>query len=115
MMTPERHGTAFCSLVFRFLIKLKLCLNIYFSCVLCIVIIHSTLVIYNVLNDTKKGEDFGIIYFSGKERFQEGVELMIGRRLPGWLFICWKYLIPVVTSVSIVLGIRKVQFRSDSF
>ncbi|XP_060569045.1 sodium- and chloride-dependent taurine transporter-like [Ruditapes philippinarum] len=41
----------------------------------------------------------------GQERFQEAAELMIGRRFPLWFFICWKYIIPVLTSAIFLFSI----------
>ncbi|XP_045190206.2 sodium- and chloride-dependent creatine transporter 1-like [Mercenaria mercenaria] len=41
----------------------------------------------------------------GEERFQEAAEMMIGRRFPCWFFMCWKYIIPVITSAIFIFSI----------
>ncbi|XP_060572915.1 sodium- and chloride-dependent GABA transporter 1-like [Ruditapes philippinarum] len=39
-----------------------------------------------------------VSWIFGSSKFQDSIELMIGRRLPHYFIICWKYITPVVSA-----------------
>lgn len=41
------------------------------------------------------------LQYVGSEKFNDAIELMIGYRINKWFHICWKYITPLVCTVSV--------------
>lgn len=45
--------------------------------------------------------NFSWLFYTGASQFYDVIELMIGYRINRWIYICWKFITPALTLVSV--------------